>query len=61
MTAIGVSSLLLWRWTDDLRLYAWVQFFPCLAATNFRFVRAEIQRHNLLAYRRYALRTCKAI
>jgi hypothetical protein len=31
MTAIGVFSLLLWRWTDDLRLYAWVQFFPCLA------------------------------
>src|SRR5262249_52167314 len=31
MTAFGVFSLLLWRWTDDLRLYAWVQFFPCLA------------------------------
>ena len=29
--AIGVFSLLLWRWTDDLRLYFWVQFFPCLA------------------------------
>jgi hypothetical protein len=29
--AIGVSSLLLWRWTDDLRLYFWVQFFPGLA------------------------------
>ena len=24
-------SLLLWRWTGDLRLYGWVQFFPCLA------------------------------
>jgi general stress protein CsbA len=21
----------LWRWTDDLRLYAWAQFFPFLA------------------------------
>lgn len=31
LVTIGVSSLLLWRWTDDLRLYAWVQFFPCLA------------------------------
>jgi Ceramidase len=30
-TAIGVLSLLLWRWTGDLRLYVWVQFFPCLA------------------------------
>jgi hypothetical protein len=31
LLAIGVSSLLLWRWTGDLRLYIWVQFFPCLA------------------------------
>ena len=22
---------MLWRWTGDLRLYVWVQFFPCLA------------------------------
>jgi len=29
--ATGLFSLLLWRWTDDLRLYFWVQFFPCLA------------------------------
>ena len=29
--AIGVFSLLLWRQNGDLRLYAWVQFFPCLA------------------------------
>jgi hypothetical protein len=31
LLAVGVFSLLLWRWTDDLRLYGWVQFFPCLA------------------------------
>jgi hypothetical protein len=31
LLAIGVFSLLLWRWTDDLRLYAWAQFFPFLA------------------------------
>jgi hypothetical protein len=31
MTGIGVFSLLLWCWTGDFRLYAWVQFFPCLA------------------------------
>jgi hypothetical protein len=31
LIAIGVLSLLLWRWTADLRLYVWVQFFPCLA------------------------------
>jgi len=31
LLATGVVSLLLWRWTDDLRLYGWVQFFPCIA------------------------------
>lgn len=31
LLALGVFSLLLWRWTGDLRLYAWVQFFPCVA------------------------------
>ncbi len=31
LLAIGLTSLLLWRWTDDLRLYFWAQFFPCLA------------------------------
>jgi hypothetical protein len=30
LLAIGLLSLLLWRWTGDLRLYAWVQFFPIL-------------------------------
>src|SRR5262249_53575516 len=29
--AVGLVSLLLWRWTGDLRLYFWVQFFPGLA------------------------------
>jgi Ceramidase len=31
LLALGLLSLLLWRSTDDLRLYVWVQFFPCLA------------------------------
>ena len=31
LLALAVFSLLLWRWTDDLRLYGWVQFFPCIA------------------------------
>ena len=30
LLATGVFSLLLWDWTGDLRLYVWVQFFPCL-------------------------------
>jgi Ceramidase len=29
--AVGVFSLLLWLWTDDLRLYFWAQFFPGVA------------------------------
>jgi hypothetical protein len=31
LVVLGVISLLVWRWTGDLRLYAWVQFFPVLA------------------------------
>lgn len=31
LIATGVLSLFLWRWTGDLRLYGWVQFFPCVA------------------------------
>src|SRR4029078_11129901 len=35
LIAIGVFSLLLWHWTGDLRLYGWVQFFPCIALPLF--------------------------
>lgn len=28
--ALGIASALYWHWTDDLRLYVWVQFFPLL-------------------------------
>lgn len=31
MLAIGIASLLVWLWTDDLRLYFWEQFFPVVA------------------------------
>ena len=31
LVALGIASLLMWRVTGDLRLYGWVQFFPCLA------------------------------
>jgi Ceramidase len=31
LIGVGVFSVLLWRWTGDLRLYGWVQFFPCVA------------------------------
>lgn len=31
LLGFAVLSLLWWRWTGDLRLYGWVQFFPCLS------------------------------
>jgi ceramidase len=30
LVALGVASLLVWMKFDDLRLYAWVQFFPVI-------------------------------
>jgi hypothetical protein len=30
LLAVGVVSMLVWRWSGDLRLYGWVQFFPVL-------------------------------
>jgi len=29
--ALGVASVIYWHYTDDLRLYGWVQFIPLLA------------------------------
>jgi hypothetical protein len=31
LVVLGVASLLVWLRFDDLRLYGWVQFFPCVA------------------------------
>jgi hypothetical protein len=31
LLALGLLSLLVWRWTGDLRFYGWVQFFPGVA------------------------------
>jgi hypothetical protein len=30
LVLLGVISVFYWHWTDDLRLYAWVQFFPLM-------------------------------
>jgi hypothetical protein len=30
LVALGIVSLLVWLRYEDLRLYAWVQFFPCV-------------------------------
>jgi hypothetical protein len=39
LIATGLISLLVWRSTGDLRLYGWVQFFPCLALPLLLFLR----------------------
>jgi hypothetical protein len=31
MLVLGAAGLLVWLWTDDLRLYFWTQFFPGVA------------------------------
>lgn len=30
LVLVGAASVFYWHWTDDLRPYAWVQFFPLL-------------------------------
>jgi len=58
LLAVGIFSLLLWLWTDDLRLYAWAQFFPLLALPIlFLFCPAKYTgtSHWLIAIAFYAL------
>ena len=61
LIAIGVFSLLLWRWNGDLRLYGWVQFFPCAALLLlFLLFPPEVHRHILLGDCRGTLCSRKA-
>jgi hypothetical protein len=58
MLAIGVSSLLVWLWIDDLRLYFWAQFFPVLALLVLMMLypaRYSHPRYWLFAAALYAL------
>ena len=48
LIAVGLFSVLLWRWTGDLRLYGWVQFFPCLALPVLFFLYAP--KHSGTSY-----------
>lgn len=48
LIALGVFSILLWRWTGDLRLYGWVQFFPCLALPMLFYLYAP--KHDGTSY-----------
>jgi hypothetical protein len=48
---VGVASVAWWRYADDLRLYAWVQFAPLLAIAFLLFAyRARYTHRRHLAY-----------
>ena len=58
MLAIGVGSLLLWLWTDDLRLYFWAQFFPGIALLTLLLLYPAKYSHGyywIIAVALYAL------
>ena len=62
LLCVGVLSLLLWRWTGDLRLYVWVQFFPCLALPILFLTTApQISPAKILGDRRCALRARQGV
>jgi hypothetical protein len=43
LLALAIFSLLLWRWTGDLRLYGWVQFSPASHCRSYSLrVRQDI-------------------
>ena len=59
--ALGVFSLLVWRWTGDLRLYVWVQFFPYRGiAADVPAASSEVHRHPLLDHCGGALCACQS-
>jgi hypothetical protein len=53
---VGIASVAWWRYTDDLRLYAWVQFAPLaiivflLIAYRGRYTHREYLAYGLVAY-----------
>ena len=57
LLAIGIFGLLLWRWTDHLRLYAWAQFFPFFTLVLIlQLFPPEVHRNILLGHRCRTLR-----
>lgn len=54
--AVGIASVAWWRYADDLRLYAWVQFAPLatiaflLIAYPARYTHRSYLAYGLLAY-----------
>ena len=48
LVLIGLASVLHWHWTDDLRMYIWVQFFPLLVAPLLMWLFESTYTHNWL-------------
>lgn len=58
LVVLGIASVLCWKWTGDLRLYAWVQFVPLLMIpAMFLFFEGRFSHRWLLlvAFGGYAL------
>lgn len=45
---IGIASVVYWRWTDDLRLYYWVQTTPLLLIPMMQLLRRSRRRRQWL-------------
>ena len=48
LVLIGLVSVLHWHWTDDLRMYIWVQFFPLLIIPLLMWMFKSTYTHNWL-------------
>ena len=48
MILIGLSSVLVWHWFDDLRFYVWVQFMPLLLISAMLLLYRSRYTHSYL-------------
>jgi len=48
LVLIGLASVVYWHWADDLRMYAWVQFFPLLVIPLLMLLFERTYTHNWL-------------
>jgi len=48
LVLLGLASVLYWHWADDLRMYAWVQFFPMLVIPLLMLMFTSPYTHNWL-------------
>jgi len=48
LVLIGLASVVYWHWADDLRMYAWVQFFPLLVIPLLMLMYKSTYTHSWL-------------